>query len=68
MGPDEQGVEVQLLECGLKKRHSKELEVSFLYWVQKQVICKMNSKAREPPAFILDTKSFATYKRDLMRW
>ena len=26
------------------------------------------AKAREPPAFISETKSFATYKRDLTRW
>ena len=28
----------------------------------------MSNKAREPPAFISETKSFATYKRDLQRW
>ena len=28
----------------------------------------MAYKAREPPAFISETKSFATYKRDLKRW
>ena len=29
---------------------------------------KMAYKSREPPAFISETKSFATYKRDLRRW
>lgn len=28
----------------------------------------MSTKAREPPAFISETKTFATYKRDLKRW
>ena len=28
----------------------------------------MSAKSKEPPAFISDTKSFATYKRDLNRW
>ena len=29
---------------------------------------KMAYKSREPPAFISETNSFATYKRDLRRW
>ena len=28
----------------------------------------MSSKAREPPAFISDTKSYSMYERDLKRW